>query len=84
MRKQHVVRLAALAAALAGWSQASSDTIARANPQASTPDRLPPERGVQRSIAWETSFEAAKQQAAREGKPILLLNLFGRLDEEFC
>lgn len=35
-------------------------------------------------VAWETSFEAAKQQAKKEGKPILLMQLFGKLDEEFC
>ena len=35
-------------------------------------------------VTWETSFAAAKARAARERKPILLLHLFGRLDEEFC
>jgi hypothetical protein len=35
-------------------------------------------------VAWETSFEAAKEQAKREGKPILLMQLFGKLDDEFC
>jgi hypothetical protein len=36
------------------------------------------------SISWETSFAAARARAGREGKPILLLYLFGRLDEDFC
>jgi hypothetical protein len=35
-------------------------------------------------VAWETSLAAAKARAARTGKPLLLLHLFGRLDEEFC
>jgi hypothetical protein len=35
-------------------------------------------------VAWETSLAAAKARAARSGKPLLLLHLFGRLDEEFC
>jgi hypothetical protein len=37
-----------------------------------------------RGIGWETSLPAAKARAARTGKPLLLLHLFGRLDEEFC
>lgn len=37
-----------------------------------------------RQIPWETSLAAARAKAARSGKPILLLHLFGRLDEEFC
>ena len=35
-------------------------------------------------IAWEPSLDAAKARANKEGKPVLLLHLFGRLDEEFC
>jgi hypothetical protein len=33
-------------------------------------------------IGWEGSFEAAKERARREGKPILFMHLFGRLNEE--
>lgn len=33
------------------------------------------------AVGWETSFEAAKLRAQKEGKPILSLQLFGRLDE---
>jgi hypothetical protein len=33
---------------------------------------------------WHASFAAAQAEARRDGKPILLLQLFGRLDEEFC
>lgn len=35
-------------------------------------------------IRWEPSFAAACSRAAREGKPVLVLHLFGKLDEEFC
>lgn len=34
-------------------------------------------------IPWESSFEAAKVRARLENKPILLLHVFGRLDQEF-
>ena len=34
--------------------------------------------------AWETSWDSALARAGREGKPILLLELFGRLDEALC
>jgi hypothetical protein len=44
------------------------------------PNELKPDS----KIDWETSFEDAKARAQREGKPILLLHLFGRFDEEFC
>jgi hypothetical protein len=35
-------------------------------------------------IRWEPSLAAAKAKAARTGKPLLLLHMFGRLDEPFC
>jgi hypothetical protein len=35
-------------------------------------------------VEWQPSFERARARAMREGKPILQLHLFGRLDEEFC
>lgn len=36
------------------------------------------------AISWTTSLDAARAVAAREKKPILLLHLLGRLDEERC
>jgi hypothetical protein len=36
--------------------------------------------GSQTDLVWGRSFDKAK----RKGKPILLLQLFGNLDEEFC
>jgi len=35
-------------------------------------------------VSWETSLDAAKARAVREGRPILVLDMFGRLDEELC
>lgn len=46
--------------------------------------RAQPAEAAATGVPWETSFEAAKARAGREGKPILLLHLFGKLDEEFC
>lgn len=34
-------------------------------------------------VVWQTSFQEAMNLAQRENKPILLLHLFGRLDQEF-
>lgn len=35
-------------------------------------------------LAWRRSFDAAVEEAGRTQKPVLLLNLFGKLDEEIC
>ncbi len=35
-------------------------------------------------VDWLTSLDAAKEQAAKSGKPILYFQLLGRLDEEYC
>ncbi len=35
-------------------------------------------------VVWETSFESAKKRAAAERKPILLMHLFGNLDDALC
>ncbi|MFT4514960.1 MAG: hypothetical protein ACI89X_002395 [Planctomycetota bacterium] len=35
-------------------------------------------------IAWETSFDDAKERAKAEGKGIFHLQLFGRLNEQLC
>lgn len=35
-------------------------------------------------VDWEPTLDRAKARAAREKKPIFLLHLFGRLDQEFC
>jgi hypothetical protein len=35
-------------------------------------------------VNWRASLDEARRVAVRDDKPILLLNLFGRLDQEFC
>lgn len=38
----------------------------------------------QNDLLWQTNFDQAVELAKKENKPIMLLHLFGRLDEEFC
>jgi hypothetical protein len=35
-------------------------------------------------ILWKRSFAEASLEAAAAGRPILLMHLFGKFDEEFC
>lgn len=35
-------------------------------------------------VRWHRDFAAARQAAARSGKPVLLFQLMGRLDDRFC
>lgn len=35
-------------------------------------------------IEWHNTLKAAKQQAQREKKPILHLQMFGRIDDAYC
>ena len=35
-------------------------------------------------VDWHPSFDEACEAAVESGKPVLLFQLFGRLDEEFC
>jgi len=57
---------------------ASLDTL-RDGSQDDTPPRVP--AGV---IEWHPTLDAARETAAVSGKPILLFELFGRLDEARC
>ena len=36
------------------------------------------------TVAWHADLAAARTAAAESGRPILLFQLLGRLDEEFC
>jgi hypothetical protein len=60
-------------------------------PAAAVPDRAEPAAAQvghagerQPAIRWHKSLAAAKASAARTGKPLFLLHLFGKLDEAFC
>ena len=35
-------------------------------------------------ILWHKDFEAACDSARKSGKPVLLFQMMGRLDEKFC
>ena len=35
-------------------------------------------------VRWHADFDAARAAASISGKPVLLFQLLGRLDEEFC
>ena len=43
-----------------------------------------PERVEPGLVRWHADFAAARAAATRSGKPVLLFQLLGRLDEEFC
>lgn len=35
-------------------------------------------------VAWHPSFAAAREASECSGKPVLLFQLLGRLDDQFC
>jgi hypothetical protein len=35
-------------------------------------------------VSWHPSLEAARAAAAESGKPVLLFQMMGRLDHQFC
>jgi hypothetical protein len=35
-------------------------------------------------VKWHASFDAACQASAKSGKPVLLFQMMGKLDEQFC
>ncbi len=48
---------------------------------AATPLEAAPRTGL---VRWHASFGAAQAAARASGKPVLLFQLLGRLDDEFC
>lgn len=45
----------------------------------------PEDRGaLDMKVRWHGSFAAATEAAAKSGKPVLLFQLLGRLDDAFC
>ena len=53
-------------------------------PAASVVTAADPERVEPGLVRWHADFAAARAAATRSGKPVLLFQLLGRLDEEFC
>lgn len=46
--------------------------------------RITGQWGSQTDLVWERSLDTAVKKAAPDNKPIMVLQLFGKLDEEFC
>ena len=65
-----------------GASMACADLAASAKERVADGPNAEP--AVIDGVRWETSLRDAKVRAEKENKPILLLQLFGRLDDEFC
>ncbi len=40
--------------------------------------------GSETDLVWQRSFDDAVKLAMEQNRPIMLLQLFGKLDEEFC
>lgn len=57
------------------------DLIASLAEVAVDPARDPVEPGL---VPWHASYAAACAAAAESGKPVLLFQLLGRLDDAFC
>ena len=52
---------------------------------AASPPSLPSHRAVAPGLVrWHPDFEAACAASEQSGKPVLLFQLLGRLDQEFC
>ena len=46
--------------------------------------RITGQWGSQTDVIWKRSLAEAVKESKATGKPILMLHLFGKLDEEFC
>lgn len=44
----------------------------------------PPVPALPAAVAWHATFEDARQAAAKSGRPVLLFQLLGKLDDAFC
>lgn len=58
-------------------------TVAAIGSRAEAPNPEKP-RVVLAGVTWENSLEAALARAAKENRPVLHLQMFGNLDDEFC
>lgn len=91
VRSQNIRWMSLLGAgiALAGWGGMRQDTRAEDRHdnvpvwvRLVTPPTDMPVSST--AIYWEPTYAAAKRRAEREGKPLLLLHLFGKLDDALC
>jgi hypothetical protein len=80
------MRISCLMLALFGLALPARGGQAEATLRLSAPAVAPASRLAARgpAIRWQKSLAAAKAAAARTGKPLFLLHLFGKLDQEYC
>ncbi len=64
-------------------SQTELDALARQNPTVNFDRAGHAFANNEARLFWNTDLESAKQQAGREGKPILMLRLLGNLSDEY-
>lgn len=64
------------------WA-ADSDPRLKARARAAL-GRITGQWASQTDVIWQTDFKKAVEKATAEKKPMLVLQLFGKLDEEFC
>lgn len=57
---------------------------AQARSDSTRSEDAPPWPLYDQGVKWERDLEAACRRAARENKPVMLFQLVGDLDREFC
>ncbi len=66
-----------------GEDSSSNVEVPQAN-ACSVPVTAQNPRAVPGKVQWRDSFEAACEASKQSEKPVLLFEMLGRLDEEFC
>jgi hypothetical protein len=62
----------------------TKDVIAAKSGAASTPAAFHNPKVEPGQVTWHPSFSAACEAARTSGKPVLLFQMMGKLDEQFC
>lgn len=62
----------------------SSESTASCNRQTSDTTDKGTQRVQTGLVAWHTSFSEACKKSKLSGKPVLLFEMLGKLDDEFC
>lgn len=80
MHSRFIVATIAVGALVSGFALTRLDTTPEAGP--AKPPTTPPV--VLAGLTWHSSLDDALQIARKENKPVLHLQMFGRLNDEFC
>jgi hypothetical protein len=80
------MRVLSLTFALVALSLPALGASAEATPRDTAPAVVRAAHSAEHApaIRWQKSLTAANALAVRTGKPLFLLHLFGKLDEQFC